>query len=52
MSYYLVVDDESEFVEIEGPYRNKDDLLDALATKMEFTIFTTKREAREYIDDL
>tara|TARA_Y100000004_G_C8952180_1_gene429076 strand:+ start:1211 stop:1369 length:159 start_codon:yes stop_codon:yes gene_type:complete len=52
MSYYLVVDDDPEFIKIEGPYRNKDDLLNALASKFGFTIFDTKREAREYLDDL
>jgi hypothetical protein len=52
MSYYLVVDDDPEFMEIEGPYKNKDDLLDALASKIDFIVFTTKREAKEYLNEL
>jgi hypothetical protein len=50
MSYYLVVDDEPEFRKIEGPFRNKDELIQALGFKIQFTIFDTKREAREYLD--
>lgn len=49
MSYYLVVADDPEFMEIEGPFKNKDDLLEALGFKLEFIIFDTKREAKEYL---
>jgi len=50
MSYYLIVSDDPEFMKIEGPYRNKDDLIDALATKIEFNVFDTKTKAREYLE--
>jgi hypothetical protein len=52
MSYYLVVEDDPEFIEIEGPFSNKDELIQALGFKIEFTVFNTKREAKEFLDEL
>ena len=52
MSYYFVVDDEPEFMRVQGPYSNKDDLIDGLNQSFGFTVFTRKNDAREYIDDL
>ena len=48
MSYYIVVDDEPEFMVIEGPYRTQRAILESLAERG-IMIFPTKRDARKYI---
>jgi hypothetical protein len=42
MSYYFVADDEPEFMRVQGPYRNKDDLIDALNTISAFAFLLAK----------
>jgi len=49
MAYYIVVDDEPEFQRIEGPYRTQWAVIDSLTARGIY-VFTTKREAREYIE--
>ena len=51
MSYYLVLDDDPEFMEIRGPYRNKDELIEGLNQAFGFTVFERKKDAIDYIDD-
>jgi len=50
VSYYLVLDDDREFQEVRGPYRNKDDLIEALNQSFGFTVFERKSDAKEYIE--
>ena len=54
MSYYIIPDiepDDPRFVELDGPYRNKDEVIEALALIANSAIFNSKREARQYIKD-
>ena len=54
MSYYIIPNvepDDPRFVELDGPYRNKDEVIDALALIANSAIFNSKREARQYIKD-
>ena len=52
MSYYIIPDIEPEdprFVELDGPYRNKDEVIEALSVIANAGVFDTKTEARKYI---
>ena len=52
MSYYIIPDKESEdprFAELDGPYRNKDEVIEALSVIANAGVFDTKTEARKYI---
>ena len=53
MSYYIIpnVEEEAEFAQIMGPYRNKDQVIDTLESIANAGVFTTKAEAREYIEN-
>jgi hypothetical protein len=54
MSYYIIPDvepDDPRFVELDGPYTNKDQVIEALALIANSAIFNSKKEARKYIKD-
>ena len=53
MSYYIIpnVEEEPEFVTINGPYKNKDQVIAALESIANAGVFDSKREARNYIKD-
>jgi hypothetical protein len=46
MAYYLVLDDD-----IRGPYTNKDQVIQALGFIVEFYLFDSKREAKEFVEE-
>ena len=48
MAYYLVFEEENE---IRGPLKNKDQIIDELQYAVAFTIYDTKREAKEALGD-
>ena len=52
MSYYIIPDVEDFDREIEGPYKNKDKVIEALELIANSAVFNSKREAREYLDEL
>ena len=49
MSYYIIPDVEDPDREIDGPYRNKDEVIEALSVIANAGVFDTKTEARKYI---
>ena len=54
MAYYIIPDIEPEdprFVELDGPYKNKDEVIEALSVIANSGVFTTKKRAREYINE-
>jgi len=51
MSYYFVLDDEKEFMTVQGPYSNKDNLIEGLNQSFGFVVFDSKREAKDYIEN-
>ena len=53
MSYYIIPNvepDDPRFVELDGPYRNKDEVIQALELIANSAVFDSKREAREYFE--
>jgi len=50
MSYYIIPDVEDPDREIDGPYRNKDEVIQALELIADSLVFDSKREAREYFE--
>ena len=52
MAYYIIPDVEDPDREINGPYRNKDEVIEALELIANSVVFNSKREAREYLNDL
>jgi len=53
MSYYIIPDKEEdpEFAVIQGPYKNKDEVIFALEIIGNSAVFNSKQEAREYIEE-
>ena len=54
MSYYIIPDIEPEdprFVELDGPYKNKDDVIEALEVIANAGVFMSKKEALQYTRD-
>ena len=47
MAYYIIPDVEDPDREINGPYRNKDEVIEALELIANSAVFDSKREARE-----
>jgi len=50
MSYYIIPDVEDSDREIDGPYRNKDQVIDALSLIANSAVLDSKREAKEYFE--
>ena len=50
MSYYIIPDVEDPDRPIDGPYRNKDEVIDALSLLANSVVFDNKRDAREYFE--
>ena len=48
MAYYLVFDEGNEII---GPLKNKDQIIDQLQYAVAFTLYDTKREAKEALED-
>ena len=51
MAYYVVPDVEDPDRDIDGPYRNKDEVIDALSLIANSAVFESKREALNYFED-
>jgi len=53
MSYYIVPDVEAEEMDfrIDGPYKNKDQVIDALSLIGNSAVFDSKQEAKEFIEE-
>ena len=50
MAYYIIPDVEDPDREINGPYRNKDEVIEALELIANSAVFDSKREARKYFE--
>ena len=52
MSYYIIpnIEEEPEFARIDGPYRNREEVIEALALIANAGVFDTKKEAKDYLD--
>jgi len=50
MSYYIVPDVEDPDRPIDGPYRNKDQVISALELIANSAVFDSKKEAKEFLD--
>ena len=50
MSYYIIPDIESEFERIDGPYKNKDEVIAALELIANAAVFNSRKEAKEYLE--
>jgi len=51
MSYYIIPDIEAdEFIQIDGPYKNREQVISALELIANAAVFDSKREAKEYIE--
>ena len=53
MSYYIIPDIEPEVLpaELDGPYKNKDDVIEALEVIANAGVFMSKKEALQYTKD-
>lgn len=51
MSYYIVPDIEAEDFTIDGPYKNKDEVIDALSLIANSAVFDRKQDAKEFIEE-
>jgi hypothetical protein len=54
MAYYIIPDiepEDSQFVELDGPYKNKDEVIEALEVIANAGVFMSKKEALQYTKD-